>query len=404
MTHVARDEDLAEAEASFDHLDVEQAQDPFAVYQGLREKCPVVHSEQQGGFWAVLGYAETREAYNNPTCFSSESVVVPRDFQFPTMPPVTWDPPRHRTLRKLLQPTFSPRKIAQLEPEIRARAKMAVEAVRDAGKADASQDYALRIAVSAVTYLLGVPAEDEARFAVWIDSVVNMNGNGGANREAAAQSGQEMMAYFADLIQDHRDDPKNDMLAVLLEDRDTGASGADLNDEELFGSIFLFLTAGLDTAWKLIATSLYHLATHDDDRRRLVAEPDLIPIACQEFLRYYAPALMGRVATRDSELGGRQIKAGDSVLLCNQSANRDPAVFTDPEKFILDRNDTRHLAFGYGVHRCIGAPIAHLELEIAIEEWLKAIPDFRLADPTAVEWMTGQIWGVYRVDLEWDTN
>jgi cytochrome P450 len=134
-----------------------------------------------------------------------------------------------------------------------------------------------------------------------------------------------------------------------------------------------------------------------------VAQPELIPAACEEFLRFYAPTLMGRVATQDTELGGRQIRRGDLLLLCNGAANRDPAVFHDPEKFIVDRDDARHISFGSGVHRCIGAPIGQLEVRIALEEWLKRIPEFRLADPDAVQWIPGPIWGAYNVHLEWDT-
>lgn len=400
MTELTSRPDLAGLEARFDHHSVEQARDPFSVYRALREECPVARSEQQGGFWAVLSYAENEAAFRDPTRFSSETVQVPRgeEWAFPSMPPVTFDPPRHRRLRKLLQPSFSPARVARLEPEIRARAISSIEAVLPLGRADGSKQYGLPIAVNAVVYLLGVPLADEARFAVWIDALVNVHG--AADREGSMRAGQEMMAYFTDLIAEHRENPKDDLLSLVLEDKE---HGVDMDERELYGMVFLFLTAGLDTAWKVIASSLHHLATHDEDRRRLVEQPELIPAACEEFLRYYAPTLMGRVATQDTELGGRAIKQGDLLLLCNGAANRDPKVFHDPEKFIIDRNDARHISFGSGIHRCIGAPIGQLELRIALEEWLRRIPEFRLSDPDSVQWLPGPIWGAYNVDLEWDT-
>jgi hypothetical protein len=400
MTELANRADLSELEARFDHHDIEQARDPFSVYRALRPQCPVARSEQQGGFWAVLSYVENEEAFRDHGRFSSETVQVPRgeEWAFPAMPPVTFDPPRHRQLRKLLQPSFSPARVARLEPEIRARAISSIEEVLAGGKADGSKQYGLPIAINAVVYLLGVPLADEGLFAHWVDALVNVHG--AADREGSLRAAQEMMQYFTGLIAEHRENPKDDLLSLILEDEE---HGVDLTEPELYGLVFLFLTAGLDTAWKVIASSLHHLATHDDDRRRLVAQPELIPAACEEFLRFYAPTLMGRVATQDTELGGRQIRRGDLLLLCNGAANRDPAVFHDPEKFIVDRDDARHISFGSGVHRCIGAPIGQLEVRIALEEWLKRIPEFRLADPDAVQWIPGPIWGAYNVDLEWDT-
>jgi cytochrome P450 len=151
--------------------------------------------------------------------------------------------------------------------------------------------------------------------------------------------------------------------------------------------------AGIDTTWSAIGSSLWHLATHPEDRRRLVAEPDLMPMAIEELLRAYAPVTMARLVARDHEIGGCPVKEGEWMLLPFPAANRDPAVFERADEVILDRARNRHAAFGLGIHRCLGSNLARLELRVALEEWLTEVPEFSLAPDTTVRWSTGQIRG-----------
>jgi hypothetical protein len=155
----------------------------------------------------------------------------------------------------------------------------------------------------------------------------------------------------------------------------------------------LTLVAGIDTTWSAIGASLFHLATHPEDLERLVNEPDLMPVAIEEFLRYYAPVTMARLVKHDMEYLGCPMKEDDWLLLGFPAANRDPSVFPDADKFIIDRAENRHVAFGLGIHRCAGSNLARMELRVAIEEFIKRYPRFELADAGAVTWAPGQVRG-----------
>ena len=155
----------------------------------------------------------------------------------------------------------------------------------------------------------------------------------------------------------------------------------------------LLLIAGIDTTWSSLGSSLLHLSTHESDRRRLANEPDLFPSAIEEFLRFYAPVTMARLVANDVELAGCPMKAEDWVLVPFPAANRDPEVFERADEFVIDRERNRHAAFGLGIHRCIGSNLARMELRVAIEEWLKRIPDFELVEPDRTRWSAGQIRG-----------
>ena len=159
------------------------------------------------------------------------------------------------------------------------------------------------------------------------------------------------------------------------------------------GNISLMLIAGIDTTWSSIGAALWHLAQHADDRRRLVAEPALIPIAVEEFLRAYSPVTMARIARHDTTIGEREVKEGERVLLSFPAANRDPSVFERADEVVIDREVNRHVAFGVGIHRCVGSNLARMEMQVAIEEFLAMIPEFELTDADAVTWAGGQVRG-----------
>jgi cytochrome P450 len=173
----------------------------------------------------------------------------------------------------------------------------------------------------------------------------------------------------------------------------TEVDGAPLEESIVLGAAALVLIAGVDTTWSAIGSSLWHLATHEDDRRRLVEDPDLMPLAIEELLRAYSPVTMARIVTEDVEFKGCPMKAGDRILMNFPAANRDPEVFEDPSKVMLDRQHNRHVAFGSGIHRCAGSNLARMELRVALEEWLRRIPDFRVADGAEVTWAGGQVRG-----------
>mgnify|MGYP000697501839 CR=1 FL=1 len=184
--------------------------------------------------------------------------------------------------------------------------------------------------------------------------------------------------------------PTDDFISELLASEHDGAP---IERPVVMGMCALLLIAGIDTTWSSIGSAMWHLATHPDDRRRLVAEPELLPTAIEEFLRAYAPVTMARLVREDMEFAGCPMKANDFVLLPFPAANRDPEAFDRADEVLIDREVNRHAAFGLGIHRCAGSHLARMELRVALEVWLEAFPSFELSDPSAVRWSGGQVRG-----------
>jgi len=204
----------------------------------------------------------------------------------------------------------------------------------------------------------------------------------------------EIGSYIDARIAEHRANPQDDLTSFLI---DAEIDGQHLEPDHIVGTMVLLMIAGIDTTWSAIGASLWHLASHPEDRKRLVAEPELLPTAVEEFLRFYGPVTMARMVSEDFEFEGAggacPMREGDWLLLPFPAANRDPAHFPDADTFVIDRAENRHSAFGLGIHRCLGSNLARLELRVAIEEWLARFPDFELADPAAVTWSVGQVRG-----------
>ena len=235
--------------------------------------------------------------------------------------------------------------------------------------------------VRVIAHLLGVPASDEDIFTGWALCILQDEGDDpDATRRAATK---EVLAYFVDQVAQRRMEPTNDLVSELLAAR---LGDAPLTEKHLLGSCFLLLLAGVDTTWSAIGSSLVHLGSHAHDRDRLVADPGLMPVAVEELLRAYAPVTMARVASADAEVAGCPVKAGERVLLNFPAANRDPAHFERPDEVIIDREHNRHLAFGVGVHRCLGSNLARMELRVALTNWVARFPHYTLDPDRPVEW------------------
>ncbi len=211
----------------------------------------------------------------------------------------------------------------------------------------------------------------------------------GITDESAVQaSSKAMSAYFADYVTRRRAQPADDLITVMA---NTTIDGAPAAMPDILGALRLLLIAGVDTTWSAIGSALWHLATHPADRARLVAEPSLLPVAIEELLRAYAPVTMARQVMKDTEVGGCPMQAGHMVLLSFPAANRDPAVFPDPDRVVIDRAENRHAAFGLGIHRCVGSNLARMEMTVAVETFLQRIPVFSMAGP--VQWSDGTVRG-----------
>ena len=255
-------------------------------------------------------------------------------------------------------------------------------------------DFAQPLTLGALTQLLGVPPTDAPRFVDWMLRLIRI---GGKDQAVRARTVSDILAYVDGLLEERAASPRDDLLSYLVT---AEIDGEPLSRRHKLGAAFLVLLAGADTTWSAIGACLWHLATHPGDRRRLAADPATIASALEELLRFYAPVTIGRLARIDVELHGRRIPAGDRVLLAFGAANRDPATFDDPDTCDLDRSQNRHLTFGSGPHRCLGAHFARAELRISLQEWLRAMPEFHLSDPQAVEWTGGQVRGPERLDFQ----
>ena len=384
---------VADWATDFDHTHADYAAKAPEVWDELRDRCPVAHSERFGGVWLPTRHEDVVGIAHDTEHFSSEGVIVspfkPEGIApIGYAPPITSDPPFHAHARRLLLPAFAPKVIAKWEDATRRACRELLDEVlaRHEDVVDAARDYAQHIPVRVIAEMLGVPRADGDKFRVFIHRILEAPGEG-----LEDLTYEDTLDHYLHLVvEDHKVNPRDDLVGYLLE---AEMDGERLTDDHVGGTIALLLIAGIDTTWSAIGASLYHLATHPDDRARLLAEPDLLPTAVEEFLRFYSPVTMARIAKTDVDIGDAHVPARDWVLLSFPSANRDPEAFDDADRFVIDRERNRHVAFGVGIHRCVGSNLARLELTVAIDEWLKAIPEFELADPTAVLWSTGQVRG-----------
>ena len=304
-------------------------------------------------------------------------------------PPITSDPPFHAVARRMLLPAFAPKRIAALEPFTRDVCRQLLDASGGLTEFDAAIDYAQHIPVRVIIGMLGFPQEDSDIFRRFVHQVLEDVDMSLEERQEVIAAG-EIDAYMDERIAEHRAAPRDDLTSFLL---DAELGGQKLAQDDVRGTMLLLMIAGIDTTWSAIGASLWHLASHPEDRRRLAADPALMDTALEELLRAYAPVTMARLVAKEVDLGGRTLHEGDWLLLPFPSGNRDPDVFPDADKVLLDRTENRHAAFGLGIHRCLGSNLARMELRVALEEWMARYPEFDLADPTAVTWSAGQVRG-----------
>ncbi len=384
---------VADWATDFDHTDPRWTEDPYAIMADLRGRCPMAHSARYGGLHAPMRYADVRAIAYDTDHFSSKRVVIrenPPNVPLPS-PPITSDPPHHKPARMLLLPAFTPQRIDPLIPDARRICNELLDGLAGRSEVDAAIDYAQHIPVKVIAKMLGIPEAEGDRFREWIhvfieDTIID----DGTSADRLVATAREMDAFFGHYADLRRKEPKDDLISFLLAAQHDGAP---LTERHFYGALRLLLIAGIDTTWSAIGASLLHLATHHADRDRLVSEPELMPLAVEEFLRAYAPVTMARRVKQDTEVSGCPMKAGEWIMLSFPAANRDPDVFPDADKVIIDREDNRHAAFGLGIHRCIGSNLARMEITIALEEWLKRFPKFTLQADARIAWSKGPVRG-----------
>ena len=383
-------------QTDWDHADPAYNQQAHQIWDELRQTCPVAHTDRYGGAWLPVRHEDISAIARDTDHFSSEGAVLankpPREEWISTAPiggapPITSDPPFHADARRLLLPAFSPQVIAEWEPEIRRLCNELIDNLEGLDVVDAAVQYAQNIPVYVIARMLGLPLEDSDYFRDTVHLVLEEIGAEFGDRRAGFE---KLDAYLAVHVQDHIENPKDDLIGFLLNAK---IYDQPLSPTHVVGTIILLMVAGIDTTWSSIGSSIWHLAHHPADLARMVAEPELLPTAIEELLRAYAPVTMARIVSQDAEIGGCPVKQGDSVLLPFPAANRDPDVFENADTVIIDREVNRHVAFGLGIHRCLGSNLARLELRVAVEVFINRFPKFELADPGAVTWSLGQVRG-----------
>jgi cytochrome P450 len=386
----------------FNPYDPALHQDPYPAYRRLRDEYPVHHNSELR-FWTLSRYADVFEALQAPDLYiSGKGVAVGfGDYEgeaqaggVPLL--ITTDRPRHTQLRALVSRAFTPRRVAQLEPRIRAIARSLLDALEDRREFDLVEDFSGPLPTIVIAEMLGVPAADQKWFKEKSTAVAQLDPTlprGERDRGAAMELG----LYLAEVLAQRRREPRDDLLSALLA---AEIDGEHLSQQELIGFAFLLLVAGNETTTNLISNAAILLDRHRDQRQLLLEDRARIPTAVEEFLRFDSPVQgLARTTTAPVNLHGVTIPEGGRVLLLFGAANHDERRIPAAERFDVRRDPNPHLAFGFGAHFCLGANLARLEARVAFEELLARMPDYRTTDPRVQRTCSGPIRGVLSLPI-----
>jgi cytochrome P450 len=390
---------MASMTRKYDLYGPEFRADPYSVFTQMRELDPVLQQPGLDGtmpIWFVTRYEDVVTVLLDDERFVRDHRLAFTQEELDAMPPsgipeaienhmLNRDGEDHRRLRRLVTKAFTPRRVELLRPRIQEIADELLDAVEARGSMDLSAEYAFPLPITVIAELLGVPAEDRDRFQEWSDAIIRP----ALGPEALERFFEQMGAfveYLTAFFSARREQPQDDLVSALLAARDEDDA---LSEEEVFGTVVLLIVAGHETTVGLIGNAVLNLLANPDQLALVRADASLIPAAVEEVLRYEGPVerTLNRWAATDVELSGHTIRRGELVIAIVGSADHDPERFPDPERLDLAREDKRHLAFGRGSHFCLGAPLARLEAEIALETLFRRLPGLRLAvERDELEW------------------
>jgi cytochrome P450 len=346
----------------------------------LREQSPVYFNTFAQGYWIFTRNDAVRDIYKTPEVFSSESITPWEPEPIYRFVPTQIDAPDHIKYRRILNPWFSPRAVDEAEPMMRELCRRLVEQTAPLGGCNFVNEFALRYPTEAFLAVIGVDTREADKFVRWVEDFFAGFGGDAAKLETMAGALTAIREHWVAALAERRDDPEprpRDLASFLMH---ATYDERPLSEDEILDMLTVLVLAGLDTTRGELGYMFRHLATHPEHRRRLIEDPSLVPSTVEEVLRYYTIVFGdGRKVTRDIEFHGVQLKQGDMVYGLVSGANRDPRAYEDAHEFQLDRKRNNHMGFASGPHRCLGQHLARREMQIAVEEWLKAIPDFRLA-------------------------
>jgi cytochrome P450 len=366
----------------FDPFDYAFHEDPYPVYQRLREEAPVYHNEDIG-FWALSRHRDVLAGFKDTTSFSSAKGISLEVSELSEDASVVlsflgMDPPQHGRMRGLVSRGFTPRRVNALEPRIRELAAGYVDSFADSGGCDFVADFAGRLPMDVVSEMLAVPASDRDMLRGWSDTVLHREEGVIGVPQAGIEASGRLLGYFVQLVAERRVRPGEDLASALLA---VELDGERLEDRDVIAFCYLMIIAGNETTTKLLANALYWLERNPAERDKVRRDPARIPEWVEETLRYdNSTQLMTRTVTRDLELHGEKLREGERLVLLIGSANRDPEVFPDSDRFDIDRDTSAHLSFGKGAHFCLGAALARLEARVSLEEVWKRLPEYAIEE------------------------
>jgi cytochrome P450 len=381
----------------YDPYDHELHRDPLPTYRRLREEAPAYYNPAMD-FWALSRFEDVLEGFRDWETFTStQGVALHEVGDVESM--IQMDPPAQTKLRQLLSKGFTLRRVGEMEPRIRGLARHYLEPLLDRSECDLIADFAALLPSDVIATLLGAPAADHAQLRQWTETLMvrdPVTRQAPASAEVAAA---EELAYFAELLADKRRRPGDDLISALCE---ADLEGRRLTDPEILGFCFLLISGGNETTEKLIANTVHLLCAHPEQRRDVLEDPALTARAVEESLRYASPTqYMVRATTRDVRLHDQTLERGQKVVLLIGAANHDERQFEAPERFDVHREMERHLAFGHGVHFCLGASLARLEARVALEEIHARIPSYEV-DASGIDYVhAGNVAGFARLPLRY---
>jgi len=376
--------------------------DPFDKWQSLADAGapPIFWSPHNGGHWIFLKYEDVRAAYRDHETFSNRHQSIPKTQGWPLLQPNGVDPPDNSKFRNLLLPLFTPAAVAAMQAEIRRRTRLLIDAFATRGQCDFVAEFSGKLPTGLFIQLMGMDETRLTEFIALADVFMRVE-----DPAAKAQNVRDIYGVLDEFFRHKGQHPGNDIASVLLRARDTPSSS--VTHQEVIDCTFLLFVAGLDTVTSTMNCIWRYLATVPAARTEIAAcleQPDKLNRALEELFRYYAVSNIYRRVNRDTVYKGVQLKTDDMVVLPDNLANRDPAVFDDPQEVDLTRKVNPHLTFGLGVHRCLGSHLAKLEVSTALQEWLPRIPDFRIDTDIPVKIFAGPVMGYRSLPLKWDAR
>jgi cytochrome P450 len=397
---------LTKAQIHYDPFDAVILDDPYPTYRLLRDEAPAYRAEESNT-WVLSRHEDVQAAAQDHQTYSSVDGIFPMppgsDFFQSVLPMmIVMDPPRHNQLRALVSRAFTPRRIAALSDGIEDLAQDLFERLdHGAGSADFVVDFAGVLPAVVIADLLGVPREDRGKFRQWSNLLVQVDLRQGETADALAAMAS-VYEYFTDFLADRRRPPRDDLMSALVY---AEIDGVRLTDEEVLGFCALLLIAGHETTSNLLGNAAVVLAQHPESRHRLATDHSLLGPAVEELLRYDSPAQgLSRTLTRDVTLHNTLMRRDEKVLLLFGSANRDERVFPDPDVFDIDRKPEHQVAFGRGVHFCLGAALARMEARIALAALLQRVPDWEVDLASAQRLRSGPIRGYTSLPITWSAT